>query len=307
MPKKRVSKLIFYRPSLLTQKDRLIAQDLIEGLDPNAAARRQRYKNFKTFCKMNSLRYDTERRFGKALALHAGQLIRFGRMYSTVKQYCQWIRQEYSHPTTPQQTLMRTLGLLTANSDRNHAVDLSVSEIQALIWHLHFMSPKYGAVAYFMWATGMRFQDIRWLQDFRVLWSQKGIHIEVRISKTARVVLARKELFIPTRLLPPIDSLIPQTLAGFLSIPGFFENINLDAFNEWLHVASEESGRAIDLDNPTSYSIRRSAMHRFIAEFTAEDGTIDFAGACRYSMHDTPKTLEAFYHRHVSDCFEQSA
>jgi hypothetical protein len=122
--------------------------------------------------------------------------------------------------------------------------------------------------------------------------------VEVRVSKAIRAKLHRTELTLPSDALPAVcDAVLRSWYDSFLAERPVSGTLN--DLNEVIKGAFQSM--AIGGKIATSYTFRRSAMHRFIARYTDEEGIVSWDKVCVWSLHHTPKTLKAFYHLHVSD------
>jgi integrase len=195
---------------------------------------------------------------------------------------------------------------MEARDGHEHAIDMHPSDIESLIFHLADIDETSTAIAFMMWQTGLRFCDILQLEHFQVEWTARGIRIEVRVAKNIRSPILRKEVNIPIRLMENVDPKVTEITWRVLRNRRSFSKENIGTFNERLAKADCNAGADADERHPTSYTLRRSAMQRFIRYCTNRNGIIDWQRACLFSLHETEKTLRAYYHRHVSDDAEEA-
>jgi hypothetical protein len=106
---------------------------------------------------------------------------------------------------------------------------------------------------------------------------------------------------IPERLKPShvFDELLDRALAWIRTAqtPTLAPVGPVQPFNDLLkEVWTGQQGRA-----PTSYTFRRAAFRRFVADSTGSDGVVNWSKVCTFSLHMNEKMVKAFYHLKVNE------
>lgn len=255
----------------------------------------KRFDEFKEFCHHNGLTPVSENLIPYAVAMEAA-----GLRPRTIRNYVWKVRHMVTHGAPPKGIFYRLLSALCAGADRRHAVDADDQTVGFLLDELkgvHHL-PYFAAV--FMAVTGFRFRDLTHLRFDHIRWDSRGLCIDVRFSKNIRSEIHRKELVIPSSLMPkgPLETHV-LTLRNWLScaqpIPTFLPtHVELGDFNRLLRGAVPTDQRAI-----TSYTLRRFAFHRFIAACRGKEGLVDWAQVARFTLHNNPAVAQAFYYKGV--------
>ncbi len=186
--------------------------------------------------------------------------------------------------------------LRTIGTPRRHAEDYTDDVILVILQELYALNPWTGVVGTLMCYTGLRYCDLSYLEPYCVEVGPKMIRIDITQSKVIRSELLRTELVIPAHLAPPaaFDELVKHALQWIRSkrTPTLAPRGTVGPINDLLRkVWSSREGRA-----PTTYTFRRSAFRRFIADCQNSDGVVNWKKVATYSLHFNAQTVQAFYH-----------
>jgi integrase len=300
-------------PQPATPRTREIQQQLLTEGARKATAKEAHWRSYTAFCERNAL--DPREDFQSACSLFAAALVEQHRMASTVKVYLKHIQECLDEERPAISSVMRALDIRTARQAHSHAMDLTEPEIAELLSYVYAVDPARALVLAFMWCTGVRCQDLSEIRGKQVMIDSSFFRVEVRLSKTAHHALDRAEIRVPVSWIPDMPEAISiellqhvQTGRRLRPDEPVFGTPTTEALNHALENAWKKSGRRLQFRAahkcPTSYTMRRSFMHRVALHCTHTNGDIDFELVCKYTLHKCAKTARAYYNQHVSDLTE---
>jgi integrase len=215
-------------------------------------------------------------------------------------------------PPSTTQIILRALARRGLASRVNHARDLSPDEIVELLqamWDQGFQEEA--IAAYFMWITGLRFetiQEVRWVD----LIFRKGVfQVDISKSKTIQAQRSQTTWSIAVQLIPAGPVAVVNEFAERASRTSTCLELALGAFsrdhlNKVVKQVAYSTSIVMEGNEgparvPTSYTFRRSAMHRFLEHCRGEDGVIDWKKATTLTLHHSEKVLKSAYAQRASD------
>lgn len=286
-------------PRRLTTSQRAAGEALIRKAEERWNAAAPRLQEYLAFCQANDMRPEN---FRENLPFFIAQQKSDGLGWRTIRQYVRIIRtfRGVAHSYTVK-GLLDVCDLETIGTPRRHAEDFDEATLLYVLQKLFALNTWAGVVGTLMLYLGLRYCDLSYIEPVSVDIRTRWIRIDVTKSKQIRHELLRTDLVIPDRLKPSqmFDEFLDQALAWIRTVrtPTLAPAGTVQPFNDLLkEVWAGQRGRA-----PTSYTFRRAAFRRFIADCTGPDGLVNWSKVCTFSLHMNEKMVKAFYHLKVSE------
>jgi integrase len=263
-------------------------------------------KRFVDFLRQCALKpFSLQNQTAQCFALYVSSMIECRLKPSTIRGYLLGVVKEYKrrYPTYPTvgpaaSPSIKYVNLLCAENPTKHAVDFEVVHLVRMITILFDNEELESAwMLFLMLQTGHRCQDLARLKKCQFRMEDTGLSLELRVTKSTRHPQGRFSMSLPVEWLVPFPQYIISYFDSELALKERRETLVPDAG----YAIANSLLSDVSVPAATTYSFRRSFMHRIIERFTDETGWVDYERAASYSLHDNVKTLRASYTRHVSD------
>ena len=292
------------------QEIKQIEQSLLQEGDNMNDAKEAHWRAYRAFCTINH--FDPRADFQTAISKFAAALIAQHRLESTVTVYMLHISEILATERSNYDKLLHALDIRIARRGHDHAMDLEVDDIAALIAKVYTDVSKPNAlVMAFMWSTGLRCENLSEIFSRQVSIDASFLRVEVRLSKTASHPLDRAEVRIPVSWLPnmviELSTALVEHARAARKKPDetVFGTPNVDFLNAHIRRGWKACGHRLQTMGahkcPTSYTFRRSFVHMIVRRCTDPEGVTDWTKVIKFTLHRCEKTAKAYYAKHVSD------
>lgn len=222
----------------------------------------------------------------EALIPWIGQCLRDGLQVSSLDTYLSYLRPLfYSESKSELTRVAKALSLAHADADTKTARDAEAAELVAIIAAVPAWER---AIVWFMFATGARVRDLKWLRRSQIKIEGLTLWVQFRITKARRARSKRVVLRIALSWFSIPDVAVRTFLEDGAGSQRLFSNWDVAAVNNLLSRTCARLGA----ERLTSYSFRRN----FMAVVLAKCGN-DAVKAKAYSLHLNPLITDAHYAR----------
>jgi len=274
-------------PRAITQADIERGRGIMQEWGPDCHTRYRVVGDFELMCKLSALLTSDP----LAAVGFLGQLANSGLGPGSIDTYTGYVCKRYRSLTNVQ----KAAAARHADFDAKHAADIS----DDTLWtYVEEASPKYRAILWILFISGLRSRAIRFLRRRRIFipekWGSADMEFVVKIDKTRKRRALTAILSLPKAwkwLRPPPHAETLSFLQHGDQEERLFDDFKATDINAELSAISKR----LDLPRPTTYSFRRAFINRIVPLVGKK------SEMTKFTLHFQQSTVDAFYRRTQDD------